>query len=50
MAAVVLVPTLTTFHDLAERFVDDFAPSLVEQAKHQLEEAYKTVTAARAPA
>ena len=44
---IVLVPTLSTFHDLAERFVDDFAPALVEQAKRQLEEAYRTVGAAR---
>jgi imidazolonepropionase-like amidohydrolase len=44
----VLVPTLTTFHDLAERFASDFAPPLVEQAKRQLEDALKTVVAARA--
>ena len=44
----VLVPTLTTFHDLAERFVDDFPPVLVNQAKRQLEEAYQTVEAAKA--
>jgi imidazolonepropionase-like amidohydrolase len=44
----VLVPTLTTFHDLAERFASDFAPPLVEQAKRQLDEALKTVAAARA--
>jgi imidazolonepropionase-like amidohydrolase len=44
----VLVPTLTTFHDLAERFASDFAPPLVEQAKRQLEDALKTVLAARA--
>ncbi|HKZ19545.1 MAG TPA: amidohydrolase family protein [Acidimicrobiia bacterium] len=44
----VLVPTLTTFHDLAERFADEFSPPLVEQAKRQLEEAYKTVAAAHA--
>ena len=44
---IVLVPTLSTFHDLAERFTDDFAPALVEQAKRQLEEAYATLTAAR---
>jgi imidazolonepropionase-like amidohydrolase len=44
----VLVPTLTTFHDLAERFVDDFPSVLVEQAKRQLEEAYKTVSASKA--
>ena len=43
----VLVPTLSTFHDLAERFVDDFAPVLVEQAKRQLEEAMRTVDTAR---
>ena len=43
----VLVPTLSTFHDLAERFVDDFAPVLVDQAKRQLEEAMKTVETAR---
>ena len=45
---IVLVPTLSTFHDLAERFTDAFAPPLVEQAKRQLEEAYATVAAARA--
>jgi imidazolonepropionase-like amidohydrolase len=45
---VVLVPTLSTFHDLAERFAPDFAPPLVEQAKRQLEEALQTVSAARA--
>jgi len=44
---IVLVPTLSTFHDLAERFTDDFAPPLVEQAKRQLEEAYLTLVAAR---
>jgi imidazolonepropionase-like amidohydrolase len=43
----VLVPTLTTFHDLAHRFADEFAPALVEQAKRQLEEATRTVEAAR---
>ena len=43
---IVLVPTLTTFHDLAERFTTDFAPKLVEQAKRQLEDAYRTLTAA----
>ncbi len=45
---IVLVPTLSTFHDLAERFTDDYAPALVEQAKRQLEEAYTTLGAARA--
>jgi imidazolonepropionase-like amidohydrolase len=44
----VLVPTLSTFHDLAERFRDEFAPALVEQAKRQLDEAFRTVAAARA--
>lgn len=44
---VVLVPTLSTFHDLAERFVDDFADVLVEQAKRQLDEAMRTVETAR---
>jgi imidazolonepropionase-like amidohydrolase len=46
-AGIVLVPTLSTFHDLAERFTDEFAPALVEQAKRQLEEAYATLLAAR---
>jgi imidazolonepropionase-like amidohydrolase len=44
---IVLVPTLSTFHDLAERFTDDFAPALVEQAKRQLDEAYATLVAAQ---
>ena len=43
----VLVPTLTTFHDLAERFAPEFAPALVDQAKRQLDEAYRTLVAAR---
>jgi len=42
----VLVPTLSTFHDLAERFEGEFAPALVEQAKRQLDEAYLTLGAA----
>jgi imidazolonepropionase-like amidohydrolase len=45
--SVVLVPTLSTFYDLAERFVDDFAPALVEQAKRQWNEALRTVEVAR---
>lgn len=44
---IVLVPTLTTFHDLAERFSDAFVPALVEQAKRQQEEAYRTLVAAQ---
>lgn len=43
----VLVPTLTTFHDVGERFDAIFAMRLVEQAKRQREEAYKTLLAAR---
>jgi imidazolonepropionase-like amidohydrolase len=43
---IVLVPTLTTFHDLAERFADVFVPALVEQAKRQRDEAYQTLVAA----
>jgi imidazolonepropionase-like amidohydrolase len=43
----VLVPTLSTFHDLAERFADEWVPRLVDQAKRQLEEAYTTLVAAR---
>lgn len=42
----VLVPTLSTFHDLAERFPESFPDVLVEQAKRQLDEAYQTLTAA----
>jgi imidazolonepropionase-like amidohydrolase len=45
-SGIVLVPTLSTFHDLAERFTDAFARPLVEQAKRQLEEAYATLVAA----
>ena len=44
----VLVPTLSTFHDLAERFADQWVPRLVEQAQRQLEEAYLTLQAAQA--
>jgi imidazolonepropionase-like amidohydrolase len=43
----VLVPTLSTFHDLAERFASDFAPALVAQAERQRDEAYQTLAAAR---
>ncbi|HXN90616.1 MAG TPA: amidohydrolase family protein [Candidatus Sulfotelmatobacter sp.] len=45
---IVLVPTLSTFHDVGERFAEIFAPRLVEQAKRQREEAYRTLMAARA--
>ncbi len=47
-AGTVLVPTLSTFDDLAERFADAFTPRLVEQAKRQAEEARLTLLAARA--
>ncbi len=47
-AGQVLVPTLSTFHDLAERFADEWVPRLVDQAKRQLEEAYLTLVAAQA--
>ena len=43
---IVLVPTLTTFHDLAERFSSEFVPALVEQAERQRDEAYRTLVAA----
>jgi len=45
---IVLVPTLSTFYDLAERFAPNFAPRLVEQAKRQAEEAQRTIVAAHA--
>ena len=43
----VLVPTLSTFHDVADRLADRFEPRLVEQAKRQRDEAYRTLVAAR---
>jgi len=43
---IVLVPTLSTFYDLAERFAADFAPRLVEQAKRQADDAALTLVAA----
>src|SRR4051794_17224591 len=43
---ITLVPTLTTFHDLAERFADHFPTVLVEQAKRQQEESRLTLVAA----
>jgi imidazolonepropionase-like amidohydrolase len=45
---IVLVPTLSTFHDLAERFAGDFAPRLVEQARRQADDARQTLLAAHA--
>jgi imidazolonepropionase-like amidohydrolase len=44
----VLVPTLSTFHDVGFRFDDRFERRLVEQAKRQQQEAFRTVIAARA--
>ncbi len=45
---IVLVPTLSTFDDLADRFQADFAPTLVTQARRQGAEARQTLQAARA--
>ena len=45
---IVLVPTLSTFEDLAERFADAFSPRLVEQAKRQADDAHATLLAAHA--
>jgi imidazolonepropionase-like amidohydrolase len=46
-AGQVLVPTLTTFHDVAERFAAEWVPALVDQARRQLDDAYRTLEAAR---
>jgi imidazolonepropionase-like amidohydrolase len=43
----VLVPTLSTFHDVGTRFAERWTPNLVEQAKRQEEEAHQTLIAAR---
>ena len=43
----VLVPTLTTFHDVGTRFAEKWEPRLVEQAKRQQDEAHRTLIAAR---
>jgi imidazolonepropionase-like amidohydrolase len=45
---IVLVPTLSTFHDLADRFASEFSPRLVEQARRQLDDAHRTLALARA--
>lgn len=44
---IVLVPTLSTFDDLAERFAPAFAARLVDQAKRQAEDARTTLVAAQ---
>ena len=43
----VLVPTLSTFHDVGTRFAEHWQPNLVEQAKRQQDEAHLTLIAAR---
>ena len=42
-----LVPTLSTFHNVSEDHAEKYPCTLVEQAKRQREEAYKTLIAAR---
>lgn len=42
-----LVPTLSTFHDVSEDHAEKYPCVLVDQAKHQREEAYRTLAAAR---
>ena len=46
-SGTVLVPTLSTFHDVGTRFAERWTPDLVEQAKRQEEEAHLTLIAAR---
>jgi imidazolonepropionase-like amidohydrolase len=46
-SGAVLVPTLSTFHDVGTRFAERWTPNLVEQAKRQQEEAHLTLIAAR---
>jgi imidazolonepropionase-like amidohydrolase len=45
---IVLVPTLTTFHDVAAINADHYPTVLVEQAKRQRDDAYLTIVAAHA--
>jgi len=47
-AGTVLVPTLTTFHDVAATHADHYPEVLVEQAKRQRDDAYLTLIAAHA--
>ncbi|HET7270550.1 MAG TPA: amidohydrolase family protein [Rubrobacter sp.] len=42
-----LVPTLSTFHDVAEDHAEKYPCALVEQARRQREEAYESLLAAR---
>jgi imidazolonepropionase-like amidohydrolase len=46
-AGQVLVPTLSTFHDVSEDHAEKYPCALVEQAKRQREEAYLTLVSAR---
>jgi imidazolonepropionase-like amidohydrolase len=46
-SGTVLVPTLSTFHDVGTRFAERWTPDLVEQAKRQEAEAHLTLIAAR---
>lgn len=43
----VLVPTLSTFHDVSQTHASKYPSRLVEQAERQREEAYRTLVAAR---
>ena len=43
----VLVPTLSTFHDVAQAHAEKYPEVLVDQARRQREEAYQTLLAAR---
>jgi imidazolonepropionase-like amidohydrolase len=43
-----LVPTLSTFHDVSEDHAEKYPCTLVEQARQQREEAYKSLLAAKA--
>jgi imidazolonepropionase-like amidohydrolase len=45
---IVLVPTLSTFHDVATEHADRYPTVLVEQAKRQRDDAYRTLAAAHA--
>ena len=46
-SGTVLVPTLSTFHDVADTHAARYPGVLVDQAKRQREEAYQTLLAAR---
>jgi imidazolonepropionase-like amidohydrolase len=44
----ILVPTLSTFHDVSEGHAEKYPCVLVDQARRQREEAYRTLVAAKA--